>query len=710
MNAVGTPLSRVDGPAKVTGSAKYAAEFAAEGLAHGFIVSSPIAKGRIVRIDADDALALPGVLQVFTHKNRPRVARSDAKWRDRVAPPGSPLRPLRDGRIHHAGQPIALVVAESPELAPHAARLLKIRTKTAPHATDLRARLDAADEREWRVGPAPEPRGDAEQALASAVVRVDAEYSQPAEYHNPIEMHAATVVREDDGGLTVYEKTQGVGNTHAWLCNVFGLAEDRVRVRSPFVGGAFGSGLRPQAHLFFAVMAALSLERSVRVVLTRQQMFTFGHRPETIQRVRLGLSADGKLTAILHDAIAETSPYEDYDEAVVEWSGQQYACENARFSHRAVALDRATPCDMRAPGAATGMFALECAMDELAAAAGMDPLELRFRNDTDRNANEDLPFSSRNLRGCLTQAAERFGWARRSHAPRSMREGTELVGWGMATGAWEAMQKAASASATYHPDGLVTVASATADIGTGTYTAMTQIAAEALGVPVERVRFELGDTSLPAAPIEGGSMTVSSVGSAVELACEKLRLSLVDLVARTGESTIGDAMRRAGVTTVIETANSVPDEKRQKRYSMCSHSAVFAEVRVDESLGTIRVTRVVSAVAAGRIINPKTATSQISGGIVWGIGMALEEDTAWDHALGRIMNHDFAGYHVPVNADVRNIDLLFVEERDDVVNPLGVKGVGEIGVVGVAAAIANAVYHATGKRVRSLPITLDKLL
>ncbi|CAN7672349.1 xanthine dehydrogenase family protein molybdopterin-binding subunit [Paraburkholderia terricola] len=736
--AVGVPHKRVDGKLKVTGAAQYAADYAANGLTYGFVVSSTIASGRIVAIDASAALELPGVLLVLTHLNRPPLPLADQPYKDMVAPGGTPFRPLWDDRVWYSGQPVALVVAETLELARHAASLVKVRYEHTPHQTEMSESLMSAVPPSTEKGgfdPPPSPRGDADRALASAAVRVDGFYSTPAEYHNPMEMHGCTVVSDEHGHLIVYEKTQGVVNTKRYLTGVFGLKDDEVQVESPFVGGAFGSGLRPQYHLPLAVMAARDLKRPVRVTLTRQQMFTFAHRPQSIQRVALGASADGKLQAVIHEAVAETSRYEDYCDVLVNWAGQLYACENVTLGYKVVKLDVPTPADMRAPGAAQGLFPLETAMDELAEALQMDPLQLRLVNYAERDANKNLPFSSKALRDCYREGAARFGWEGRPLAPRARREGRELIGWGMATGAWDAMQNEAAARAVLTPDGRVEVSSSTADIGTGTYTAMTQIAADALGVSIHDVDFELGDTRLPKAPIEGGSWTVSSVGSAVHVACERLRNRLVELAQQYGggrfamvardevrragnrlvcgsgsDDAIGiDALlARAGLETLEEQASVKPHEKQQA-YSMGTHSAVFAEVRVDEALGTVRVTRVVSAVAAGRIVNPKTAANQIAGGVVWGIGMALHEHGQFDHALGRQMNHNLAEYHIPVNADIHDIDVLFVNEHDDIVNPLGVKGVGEIGVVGVAAAVGNAIWHATGKRVRDLPITLDKL-
>jgi xanthine dehydrogenase YagR molybdenum-binding subunit len=606
------------------------------------------------------------------------------------------------------------------------------------HTTDLkegRAGAYTPPPREL-IPPVPKPRGQAEQAFANAAVQVDAEYLVPVEHHNPMEPFATTVVRDEDGRLTVYDKTQGVQNVRDYLCHVFGVPKDDLRVVSPFVGGAFGLGLRPQYPVFLAVLAARELKRSVRVTLTRQQMFSLGHRPAAWQRVALGAAPDGTLDAVIHEAIAETSRFEDYSEPVVQWSGLLYRCDHVTLGHRVVQLDLNTPCDMRAPGAAWGLYALECAMDELAAKAGIDPVELRLKNYAERDQNEDKPFSSKALRACYRQGAERFGWARRNPEPRSMREGDTLIGWGMAGGVWDAWQLPAAAKAVLTADGKLTVSSATADIGTGTYTIMTQIAAETLGLPIEDVTFMLGDSSLSNAPVEGGSFTAASVGSAVKAVCQEVGGKLFQLARQLDDSPFADAeladvtftgghlrlnrdpsravslteVLRQGALDAIEEETSAGPSPERAHYSTYSHSAVFAEVKVDQDLGMIHVTRVVSAVAGGRILNPKTARSQVLGGVVWGIGMALEEESVIDHTIGRFVNHNLAEYHVPVNADVHDIEVIFVEEHDAVVNPLGAKGLGEPGIVGVAAAVANAVFHATGKRVRDLPITLDKLL
>jgi|SRR5271157_301874 len=735
---IGKPTSRVDGRAKVTGAAKYAAEYNIPGLVYGVVVSSAIAKGKIIRIDATDALQLPGVLQVFSHENSPQLAPSDDNYRDDVAPPGSPFRPLHGDEIKYSAQPVALVVADSLELARYAASLVRVEYEPEAHATDLNEGREKAYQPKPRefIPPPPDPRGNAEKAFAEAAVQLEAEYRAPVEHHNPMEPFATTVVRDENGRLTVYDKTQGVQNVQNYLCNVFGYPKGGLRVISPFVGGAFGSGLRPVYQVFLAVLAARELKRSVRVALTRQQMFSFTHRPATWQRVALGAAADGKLEAVIHEAIAETSRFEDYSEPVVTWSGLLYRCDNVKLGHRVVQLDLYTPGDMRAPGAVWGLYALECAMDELAFKAGIDPIQLRLKNYTEKDHIEDKPFSSKELRACYRLGAERFGWARRNPRPRSMREGDTLIGWGMASGIWDAFHVTADAKAVLTADGKLTVSSAAADIGTGTYTIMTQIAAETLGLPIEDVAFRLGDSSLSKCPVEGGSWTASTVGSAVKAVCEKIHKKLFQIARKIDGSPLADskpdgvtfvdgqirsrnepsravflieAMRRGGLGAIEEKA-SARHTPNEMQYSRFTHSAMFAEVKIDPDLGTIRVTRVVSAVAGGRILNPKTARSQVLGSIVMGIGTALEEESVIDHAFGRFMTHNLADYHVPVNADVHDIEVIFVPEQDEVVNPLGAKGLGEIGIVGVAAAIANAVFHATGKRIRDLPITLDKLL
>ncbi|MBU1331379.1 MAG: xanthine dehydrogenase family protein molybdopterin-binding subunit [Gammaproteobacteria bacterium] len=726
----GQPLDRVDGPQKVTGQARYAGEYAAPDLLHGSVVCSAIASGQIRHIDASAALAVPGVVAVLTHENRPPLACEDDAYADADAADGAAFRPLFNAHILYSGQPLALVVADSLQLAQYAASLVRVEYQQTPHRTDLLADLARA-----HTAPAelPAPRGDAQGVLAGALLGIEARYSSPVEHHNPMEPHASTVLYGDDGHLTIHDKTQGTQNSQQYVEDVFGL-KGKVRVLAAFVGGAFGSGLRPQYQLALAVMAALKLRRSVRVSLTRQQMFTFGYRPRTVQHLQLGAGADGRLQALRHGATAQTSRFEDFTEHVVEWSGMLYHCDNVQLDYQLVPLDVYTPLDMRAPGATLGVYALECAMDELAYAVAIDPLQLRLNNYSALNQNSGKPYSSKALDACYAEGAARFGWDARPLAPRSLRDGHTLIGWGMATGVWEAMQQPASARACLAANGSLQVSSATTDIGTGTYTVMTQIAATSLGLPMARVRFQLGDSSLPKAPLQGGSFTVSSVGSAVQQACEALKEKILEAATQRPDSPfaglalaqvafvdgalqrVDDPACRLALSELVGQVGELQAEveaqpsKARDAYATATHSAVFVEVRVDEALGTVQVSRVVSAIAAGRVINPKTARSQILGGVVWGIGQALHEETLIDHNLGRYMNHSLAEYHLPVHADNPAIEVLFVDEPDSVVNSLGSKGVGEIGIVGVAAAVANAVYHATGKRVRDLPITLDKLL
>jgi xanthine dehydrogenase YagR molybdenum-binding subunit len=733
---IGAATSRVDGRAKVTGEAKYAGEFDATGLAHASVVSSTIARGRIARIDAGEALSVEGVIDVLTHRNRPDMASADSAYRDDVAPEGSPYRPLYDDRIWFSGQPIALVVAAEPEIARFAASLVRVAYDAEVHITDLDHQRDKAIALPLAKDPftPPEPRGAAEQALASAQVRHRGEYYVPIEHHNPMELYASTVIFEAGGKLTIYDKTQGVQNVQRYVCSVLGMAPDDVRVMSPFVGGAFGSGLRPQYQVVLAALAARALQRSVRLVLTRQQMYGLGYRPAMIQQIELGANTGGTLEAINHEAFTVTSQYEDFHRQETGWSGLLYRCANARYAHGLVRLDLATPSDMRAPSAAPGVYALESAMDELAVALGLDPLALRLQCYSDRDQHSDRPYSSKRLHECYQQGAEAFGWNRRSPEPRSMRDGTELVGWGMATGVWEALQVPIAVRIVLTANGHAEVACATSDIGTGTYTIMTQVAADMLGLPLDSIAIKLGDSALPQSPVEGGSWIAASVSNGIVTTSDAVRAELLLLARQIPNSpladttadevalvdgklihkrdasravSVADAMRQGGVDRIEQEKTTTFDDDGSRAHN--THSAVFAEVKVDEQLGVIRVTRVISAVAAGRILNTKTATSQIMGGVVWGIGMALHEETLLDHTFGRIMNANIAEYHVPVNADVRDIEIIFVDEPDDIVNPLGIKGLGEIGIVGVAAAIANAIYHATGKRVRDLPITLDKL-
>ena len=728
---IGTATSRVDGRAKVTGEAKYAGEFNVPGLVHGYVVDSTIPKGRIVRIDTSGALGIAGVIDVLTHRNRPQMADKDDAYKDDVAPEkGSPYRPLYDDRILFTGQPVALVLAEDWETARVAASQVRIEYQKEPHVTDLHAERSRA----FAIDAPEKPRGDAEKAFASAAVRHAAEYSIPTEHHNPMELFASTAVWEA-GQLTVYDKTQGVQNVQQYLCKVFKLQPNAVRVMSPYMGGGFGVGLRPQYQVVLAVLGANALKRPVRVMLTRAQMYALGYRPASIERLALGASSSGTLDSMQHEAIAVTSQFEEFARNDTGWGNLLYKSPNAKFEHKLVKLDLPTSCDMRAPGAATGVYALECAMDELAIALKTDPVQLRLQCYSDRHQGEDLPYTSKQLRECYRQGAEAFGWDKRNAEPRSMRDGSELVGWGMASGVWEALQMPATVRIVLTANGHAEVASAASDIGTGTYTIMAQVAADMLGLPIDNISVKLGDSTLPQCPVEGGSWIASSVCNAIANTARAVRGDLLELAKATKDSPLSgagvddvalvdgkivskrDANRAVSIASAMQSgkAERITREEtnkpaEDKSHARNVHSAIFAEVKVDEELGVIRVMRVVKAVAAGRILNPRTAHSQIMGGVVWGIGMALHEETLYDHRFGRVMNANIAEYHVPVNADIHDIKVIFVDEPDEMVNPLGIKGLGEIGIVGVAAAVANAVYHATGKRVRDLPITLDKVV
>ncbi|HEY0157183.1 MAG TPA: xanthine dehydrogenase family protein molybdopterin-binding subunit [Thermoanaerobaculia bacterium] len=735
---IGKEMSRVDGVAKVTGKAKYAAEFQVPNLAYGFIVLSSATKGTIQNLDTKDAEGAPGVVRVFTHLNTPKLG---PKTSTEEAPPrgnqeerDKSFRALQSDRIFFNRQPVALVVAETYEQARHAARLVKVTYAAEKHMTDTEAGLGKA-----RVPPRaapPNPRGNAEEAMRTAPVKVEAEYRIPIEHHNPMEPHAAIAFWQGDR-LSIFDKTQDVYGVRAHLASAFGVPEENVNVVSPFVGGAFGSSLRPNYYPALTAMAARELKRPVKVVYTRTHMYSgHGYRPYTVQRVALGAEPSGKLAAMIHEAVHNTSSFEEFNDGTTNFTRQVYACPNLTATLKITDTDLNTPTWMRAPGAVSGMFALECAMDELAYAVKIDPLELRLINYAEVDPVSGKPWSSKALRECYRLGAEKFGWKDRKFEPRSMRDGRLLVGWGMATGVWGAFQRNASARITLRADGTAHVASATSDIGPGTYTVMTMIAAEYLGLRPEQVQFELGDTKFPRAPSQGGSQTTSSVGSAVMGAALAVTARLLALANQDASSplreaaaadvemldgrlqlksdasrfvSIADVMKRNGLTELTETFESKPSPERQK-YALLAHGAQFVEVKVDPDLGTVRVTRAIEVTACGRIINPKASHSQEIGGVVWGIGMALQEATEIDHRFGRIMNPNLQHYHVPVNADVHAIETMFVEEDDKVVNPLGVKGMGELGMVGIPAAIANAVFHATGRRVRDLPITPDKLL
>lgn len=715
--AVGQSLSRVDGRLKVTGQAKYAAEFVPPGLACAALVESTIPAGRITDMDTTAAERAPGVLLVLTHLNADKLPYQLPEERPAVDPvAGDQLRMLQDAEIKFVGQPVGLVVAETREQAEFTAALVRVAYEADPAP---RTRFDPAlarptSEAAAKKGRGPESKqGDPDGALAAATVRVEGTYVLPREHHDAMEPHATVAQWEAGDRLTLWSKTQWVDNERDAIALIFGIPSENVRVINPFVGGAFGSSLRTWPHVTLAVLGARRTGRPVRLELTRKQLFySIGFRPHTEQRVALGADRDGRLQALVQEAVGQTSTYEEFAEATLDVPATTYACPNRRTGYRLVEMHTNTPCPMRGPGHTTGLIAQEIAMDELAAALGMDPVELRLRNYAERDPRRNLPWSSKRLRECCRLGAERFGWSRRHPEPRSMRAGRELVGLGMATAMNPAPRYPTEASATLFADGTAVARSATTDMGPGTYTSATQVAADALGLPPERVRFELGDTALPKAKEHGGSTTLASVGSAVQTVCRALRTKLDDLARSQGGDAADDpaaVLRRAGLERLDADGGAAPGDEKQT-HSTYGFGAVFAEVRVDPDLGTVRMARIIGAYDAGRIVNPKLAHSQAIGGMVGGIGMALTEEAAWDERYGCVANANLAEYHVPVNADVHELDALFVPGEDTIMNPLGVKGVAELGLCGVAPAIANAVWHATGIRVRELPITLDKML
>jgi xanthine dehydrogenase YagR molybdenum-binding subunit len=693
--SVGKGIDRVDGKLKVLGQAQYAVEVPVANVLHAVIVTSARSRGRLQRLDTHATEHAPGVVAVLTPFNATKLpgAKTKADPLDRV------LQVLQDDAIVYADQPIAVVVADTLERAQGAAELLVADyAQETPGVSLERAQSKAyppktAGPRE----PADSSRGDVAQALDQAAVRVDQTYTTPMQNHNPMEMSGLTAVWQSKDSVTLYDTSQGIFGVRKKVAQLFEIPAANVRVISRYVGGGFGCKGSPWSHVALCALAARTVGRPVRLSLTRPQMFSLvGYRPRTIQRLSLAASRDGKLLAMRHDVVSETSQFDEFSEPSALQTRMLYACPNVATTHRLVRLDVPTPTFMRAPGEASGTFALEQAMDELAYALALDPLDFRLRNYAERDLDADKPWSSKSLQQCYRQAAQKFGWAKRRATPGSQRDGHLLVGWGMATATYPARHSPASAAARLLEDGSLVVKAGTQDIGTGTYTIMAQIAADVFGVPVERVRFELGDTDLPETPVSGGSQTAASTGSAVKAAVQDLKDKL-------------KANPSAKPTDLVGEAKTQEDPQR-KGYSCHSFGAHFVEVKVDPDLREVRVTRGVSAFAAGTILNRKTAHSQFMGGMVWGIGFALHEHTVRDERSGRVVTRDLADYHVPVNLDVPDLEIIMVDEKDEIVNAVGAKGIGEIGITGMAAAIANAVFHATGKRVRDLPITLDKLL
>jgi xanthine dehydrogenase YagR molybdenum-binding subunit len=679
--AIGRPLTRVEGPAKVTGAARYAVEYPVDDAVFAWVVQSPVPRGTLNAVVVDPTLEDRDMLAVLWHGNAPRLEPAD----------DPELDVLQSARISYRGQAIALVVARTLEAARNAALTVSLDITAEPHDSLLRADHPAlyTPEEVNPDFPAVTSSGDVAAALAAAPATVDVTYTTPALHNNPMEPHATLALWAGDDELVLYDSNQHPSGVAAAVGGLFGLPADRVHVITEHVGGGFGSKGSARANAVLAAMAAREVGRPVKLALPRQAMFSMvGYRTPTIQRVRLGARADGTLTAIDHDAIEQTSTLYEYAEQTTVATRHMYAAPNRRTGHRLVRLDVPTPRWMRAPGEAPGMVALECAMDELAERLGMDPVELRIRNDPSVEPATGTPFTSRNFVACLREGAARFGWAGRDPRPRRRREGNWWVGTGVAGATYPTMAQPSSARVRAAGDDRYDVAVAAADIGTGARTVLTQIAADALGVPVDAVTVHIGDSTLPNASVAGGSSGTASWGWAVTEACRELLDS--------GKPEV-----------TVDTADTIGRQQQDGKYAFGAH---FAEVRVDVDTAEIRVSRMFGMYAVGAVLNPRTARSQFIGGMTMGMGMALHEEGVLDPATGDWVNHDLAEYHVPAHADVEWIDADWIAERDGELNPMGSKGIGEIGIVGSPAAIVNAVWHATGVRVRDLPVRLDKLV
>jgi xanthine dehydrogenase YagR molybdenum-binding subunit len=738
--AIGSPIDRVDGRLKVTGAARYAADAPVSGVLHGFIVGSVIGRGRVQAIDADAARKAPGVVAVVTHDNMRRLKQPGSDFfgggtlnEDRL--------PLADGRIHYAGQYLAVVVAETPEQARHAASLVKVAyaDEQAPLAALEDARQFEDGQRDAFGQPLQYRRGDVEGALTGGgLVTIDETYTTPVENSSPMET-CATVAAWDGDRLTVHDATQWVKGTQAILAECFGLPRENVRVLCPYLGGGFGCKGFINPHTVLAAAVARVAGRPVKLPLTRAQMFVgAGHRPATQQKLTVAATKDGTLAAIRHVTTQSTSLVGDWMETCGNATSQvMYACPNVQIVHRLARLNVGSPTFMRGPGETPGTFALESALDELACALGMDPVELRVRNHTTVNPASGKPWSSNYLKECYALAAEKFGWQRRTPPPRSMRDGNLLVGWGMATATYPGLRIPASARVRLTADGRALVGTAGHELGTGAYTIYTQAAADALGLPVAKVVFELGDSNLPHAPVAGGSNSTASITEAIVVAADAAKANLARLAVAAGDSPLSGLtenevalrdgrlvaasepsrsepittiLERAGLTVLEGEASAQLSAEKAQNFAFQSFGAQFCEVKVDEWLGRVRVTRWVGAYDPGRVLNPKTARSQVLGGIIMGIGAALMEHTVYDRRTARPVTDNLADYAVPVHADAPHIEAHFIDRPDPHINTLGCRGLGELSITGVAAAVANAIHHATGKRVRDLPITPDKLL
>jgi xanthine dehydrogenase YagR molybdenum-binding subunit len=736
---IGQPLTRRDGVLKVTGAAKYAADRHPPGMLYAVLAVSSIARGRVVHLDVAAAKAHPGVVEVITPANRPALAQDPDEKSD---PFMFRLDLLQNDRVRYAGQPIAVVIAQTLEAATEGAALLAPRYEAEPARVGLDATESFAPQAVGPGFPAQAHRGDAEAELAVANRTITQTYETAAQYHNPMEPHAIVVAWDGDT-LSIDTPSQGMAIAQGRLAGLFGIASDKIHIRSPFLGGGFGSKGLVSGPQVLGIIAARAVGRPVKLVLRRDQMFgPVGHRGATRQTLRLGTDGDGALVALDHRTKTISSTFDDFFEPASNISQTLYASTAIATSHEGVRADIGTPSFMRAPGEASGSIALESAIDEMAQACGMDPLAFRLKNYAEVEPISGKPFSSKALRECYRQGAERFGWERRPLPPRRMRDRDGLlVGWGVGTATFPAMMFAAQAKAVLRRDGSGVVEIGAHDMGQGAWTALAQIAADGLGLDLDQLEFRSGTSDLPDGGIAGGSSHTATAGMAIHNAGADVIARLADLaindersplfgagnagvIARSGRlsrrddpsrsESYADILGRPGLAQIEGRGaggNPNPMEAHaQADYAMHAHGAVFAEVKVDPDLGQVRVTRLVGAFAAGRIINPRLVQSQLYGGMIWGVSFALHEQAAIDPRSGRVMNANLAEYHIPVNADVPALEAILVEEHDPHVNALGIKGVGEIGITGTAGAVANAVWHATGIRVRKFPITLDRLI
>ncbi|MDB5139728.1 MAG: Xanthine dehydrogenase YagR molybdenum-binding subunit [Mucilaginibacter sp.] len=700
--------SRVDGRLKVTGAAKYSAEFAVKGLVYGVLVGSTITKGKIKSIDIKKAEHAPGVLAIITHFNSPKVPGYQVATDPGKPAVKGPVKVFYDDQILYNGQPVALVIADTFERALFAASLVNAQYIAEKHITNLKDNLGKAvathDDTEYKRGTV--------DAYKSAPIIVEQEYMLPSEVHNPMELHALIARWDAADKITVWDKTQGVKDTQSNIAKLFHIPVESVQVHSKFVGGAFGSALQVWPHEVAAIIGAMVVKRPVKLVLGRADMFTsVGYRPLTWQKIGIGATADGKLVGITHHAVGQTSTYEDFAEGPTDISRSLYACPNVNSSNKILGLDVGSPTWMRGPGDATGAFALESALDELSYKLNIDPIELRLKNYAETDPESGKPFSGKNLKDAYKLGAEGIGWKNRKQEAGSVTRDGWLLGYGMSGGVFGADREPATVKATMLADGTLVLQTAVSDIGPGTGTAMVAIASETMGIPAHQIRFDLGDSLYPNAPQQGGSTITSSVGSAVYMACRDLKEKFQQLIGNGGEEkpNYAKVLKQHNLTQLQVITDSKAGAEVDK-YAMYSWSVHFVSVLVNPATGVVKLNKVVCVADSGRIISPKTARSQVIGGAVMGIGMALMEEAIFDDRYGRLINNNLADYHVPVSADIPQIEAIFVNKPDININPIGAKGMGEIALIGMAAAVANAVYNATGKRIRNLPITPDKLV